>query len=92
MKEISREELAKKMEHKIELKVSNPKDFAKHFEENKISYEVVDKNTINVYGNYNLSKFIVELSNKNLIADEIHEQEESLENYFINLIGGGKND
>lgn len=92
IKEISSEELMKKMEHKIELKVSNPKDFVKYFEENKISYEVMDNKTINVYGKYNLSKFINELFKKNLIADEIHEQEESLENYYMNLIGGGMND
>ena len=48
--------------------------------------------TINVYGKYNLSKFINELSKKNLIADEVHEQEESLENYYMNLIGGSNND
>lgn len=92
IKEISSDELIKKMEHKIELKISNQKDFVKYFEENKISYEVIDNKTINVYGKYNLSKFITELSKKNLIADEIHEQEESLENYYMNLIGGGKND
>ena len=92
IKEISSEELMKKMEHKIELKVSNPKEFVTYFEENKISYEVIDNKTINVYGKYNLSKFINELSKKNLIADDIHEQEESLENYYMNLIGGGKND
>lgn len=92
IKEISSEELMKKMEHKIELKVSNQKDFVKYFEENKISYEVVDGKTINVYGKYNLSKFINELSKNNLIADDIHEQDESLENYFMNLIGGGNND
>lgn len=92
IKEISSEELIKKMEHKIELKVSNQKEFVKYFEENKISYEVVDSKTINVYGKYNLSKFINELSKKNLIVDEIHEQEESLENYYMNLIGGGNND
>lgn len=92
IKEISSEELMRKMEHKIELKVSNQKDFVKYFEENKLSYEAIDNKTINVYGKYNLSKFINELSKKNLIADEIHEQEESLENYYMNLIGGGKND
>lgn len=92
IKEISSDELMKKMEHKIELRVSNQKDFVKYFEENKISYEVIDNKTINVYGKYNLSKFITELSKKNLIADEIHEIDESLENYYMNLIGGGKND
>lgn len=92
IKEISSEELMKKMEHKIILKVSNQKDFVKYFDENKISYEVIDNKTINIYGKYNLSKFITELSKINLIADEVHEQEESLENYYMNLIGGGNND
>lgn len=92
IQEITSEELMKKMEHKLILKVSDEKEFVKYFEKNKISYEIVDNKTINVYGKYNLSKFINELSKKNLIADEIHEQQESLENYYMNLIGGGNND
>lgn len=92
IEEISSKELTKKMEHKLILKVSNEKEFVKYFEEHKVSYEVVDNKTINVYGKYNLSRFITELSKKNLIADEIHETDESLENYFMNLIGGGNND
>ena len=92
IKEISKEELMKKMEHKIELKVSNEKNFVKYFEKNKISYEVVNPNTINVYGKYNLSRLVSDLSKTDLIADEIHEQEESLENYYMNLIGGEKHD
>lgn len=92
IKEISSEELMKNMEHKIKLKVSNQKDFVKYFEENKISYELMDNKTINIYGKYNLAKFINELSKKDLIADEIHEQKESLENYYMNIIGGGSND
>ncbi len=92
IKEISSEELMKKMERKLILKVTNEIAFVKYFEEHKISYEVIDDSTIYVYGKYNLSKFINELSKKNLIADEVHEQEESLENYYMNLIGGGNND
>lgn len=92
IKEISSSELMKKLEHKIELKVSNQKEFVKYFEANHISYDVIDSKTINVYGKINLSKFISDLSKENLIADEVHEQEESLENYYMNLIGGAKND
>ena len=92
IEEITSEELMKKMEHKIILKVNDSKEFVKYFEEHNITYEVIDSKTINIYGKYNLSKFINELSKENLIADEVHEQEESLENYYMNLIGGGNND
>lgn len=92
IKEISSEELMQKMEHKFILKVSDEREFVKYFEEKKISYEVIDKKTINVYGNYNLAKFITELAKENLVPDDVHEQEESLENYYMNLIGGGKSD
>ena len=92
IKEISSRELSQKLEHKFILKVNNQDNFIKYFEENKISYEVVNNKTINVYGEHNLSKFISELSKNNLIADDIHEQEESLESYYMNLLGGGKND
>lgn len=80
------------MEHKIELKVTDIKKFSKYFEKNKIIYEVIDDNTINVYGKINLSKFINDLSKNDLVADEVHEKEETLENYYMNLIGGAKND
>ena len=92
IQEITSEELMKKMEHKIILTVNDPKEFVKYFEENNISYEVMDSKTINVYGKHNLSKLVSGLSKKNLIADEVHEQEESLENYYMNLIGGSNND
>ena len=92
IQEITSEELMKKMEHKIILTVDDPKEFVKYFEQNNISYEVMDSKTINIYGKHNLSKLVSGLSKKNLIADEIHEQEESLENYYMNLIGGGNND
>ena len=92
IQEITSAELMKKMEHKIILTVNDPKEFVKYFEQNNISYEVMDSKTINVYGKHNLSKLVSGLSKKNLIADEIHEQEETLENYYINLIGGGRVD
>ena len=92
IQEITSEELMKKMEHKIILTVNDPKEFVKYFEQNNISYEVMDSKTINVYGKHNLSKLVSGLSKKNLIADDIHEQEETLENYYMNLIGGGNND
>lgn len=92
IQEITSEELMKKMEHKIIMEVKSSKEFVKYFEEHKISYEVLDGKTINIYGKNNLSKLITDLSKNNLIADEVHEINESLESYYINLIGGCNND
>lgn len=92
IKEISSEDLSKEIEQRLELRVSDIKEFVKYFEENKYSYEVIDNNTINVYGKINLSKFINELSKNHLVADEIHEKTSTLENYYMNLIGGVNND
>lgn len=92
IKEISSEELNKKMEQRIELEVNDVKEFSKYFEKNNIIYEVISNNTINVYGKLNLSKFISNLAKNDLIANNIHEYSESLENYYMNLVGGVKND
>ena len=92
IKEISSAELNKKMEQKIEIKVLDIKEFVKYFEKYNYTYEVVDNNTINVYGKFNLAKFVSKLSKKNLMIEDIHEKETTLESYYLNLIGGKNND
>ncbi len=87
IREISSDELSKKLKHKFILTVNNQDDFIKYFEENNISYEVIDNKTINVYGEHNLLNFINEILRNNLLLDDIHEQEESLESYYMNLLG-----
>lgn len=92
LKEISSEELSKKMQQKIEIKVKNAKTFIPYLEEKQFSYEVLDENTINIYGKINMSTFMIDLSKNNLFVEEIHEKGESLENYYMNLIGGDHHD
>lgn len=92
IKEISATELNKKIRKKIELIVDNVKEVVKYLESKNISYEVVDNKTINIYGNVNISKIVLELSKNKCEIEKIHETEESLENYYINLIGGEYNE
>ena len=91
IKEISSTELKQKMRHKIELKVSNLQEFVQYFETHHFNYEVINKNTLYLYDIPNLSLFLKELAQHNLFADGIKEQEETLENYYLNLIGGNTN-
>lgn len=92
IKEISSEELNKLCKKRIEIKVSDEKECVKHLEEEHISYEVVNKNTIHIFENINISKLSLALAKRNCEIKEIHEKDESLENYYINLLGGKSNE
>ena len=92
IEEISSEELNKKLNSFIELKVNNLKSFTNYFKNNNIPYEIKDNNIINIYKDYNIQKFITELTNNNLEIESITKKNESLEEYYINLIGGNNND
>ena len=91
IKEISKQELEQNCRKRIEVKVNNLKECIQYLEENSISYEVKDNGKINIYDTVNISEFAVALSKRNCIIEEFTEKEESLENYYINLIGGESN-
>lgn len=91
IQEISKQELEQNCRKRIEVKVNNLKKCIQYLEENSISYEVKDNEKINIYDTVNISEFAVALSKRNCIIEEFTEKEESLENYYINLIGGESN-
>lgn len=91
IQEISKQDLEQKCKRKIEIEVSNEKECVKYLEEKEIQYEVISNKTINIYDKINISELAIALSDRNCIIDKLQEKEESLENYYINLIGGGEN-
>lgn len=91
LKEISSKDLEQNSKKRIEIKVNNIKECVKLFEENQIIYEVISDEQINIFNNINISKLAIALAKRNCIIKEYEEKEESLENYYINLIGGEKN-
>ena len=90
--EISADELNQKMRKKIIVKVNNLKEAVKYFEIKSISYEVNDNSKISIYGSVNISEIVLDLSKRKCIIEEIHENNETLENYYINLIGSDRRD
>ena len=89
IKEINSKELEKSCQRRIELKVNNLKECVQYLEENKYSYEVISDDRVNIYNKINVTEIAIALSQRNCIINEFHEIEESLENYYINLLGGG---
>ena len=91
VKEISSEELKQNFKRKIELNVSNIKECVNYLEECKISYKVISNERIDIYEKINVSELVIALSKRNCIVNDFQEKGESLENYYLNLIGGADN-
>ncbi len=87
IKEISSEELKQKFKKRIQINVSNVKECVKYLEECKIPYTVISDKVIDIYEKLNVSDIVTELSKRNCIIHDYQEKGESLENYYLNLIG-----
>ncbi|MBE6857004.1 MAG: ATP-binding cassette domain-containing protein [Ruminococcus sp.] len=91
IKEISAEELANICRKCIHIEVTDVKVLARVLDENKIPYDILSEREANIYGKINLTQLVFSLNKEGCEIISSHEQDESLENYFINLIGGGQN-
>ena len=92
IQEITNDKLKENCKKRLEIDVNNTKECVKYLEEKNISYEVVSEQLINIYSKVNITEFTVALSKRNCIVNEFHEKEETLENYYIKLIGGLNNE
>lgn len=92
VKEISADELENACKKCTRIEVTNTNALVRVLDANNIEYEILSDRAANIYGRINLSKLVIALAKENCEVISSHEQDESLENYFINLVGGKHND
>ena len=92
VKEISSKELQENFKKRTQVTVSNVKECVNYLEENNIPYKVISNEVIDLYQKINISEFVMALSSRNCMVSDFQEKGESLENYYLNLIGGAGND
>ena len=92
IKEITKEELEQNFKKRTQINVSNIKECVKYLEEKNLNYKVITNNIIDIYEKINVSELVVALSKRDCIVNNFQEKEESLENYYLNLIGGASDD
>ena len=92
IKEIDKNELEQNFRKRTQITITNLKECVKYLEEKRLSYKVISDNTIDIYEKINVSELVIELSKRNCTVNDYQEKEESLENYYLNLIGGASND
>lgn len=91
VKEISAEELLVVQRKCVRVTVSDTAILAHTLDEAKIEYSIESDDTADIYGNINIAEVTLMLSSNGCMLTSMHEKDESLESYFINLVGGDNN-
>lgn len=92
VKEISADELEASCRKCIRLEVSNVRILARVLDEMQIEYNILSDTKADLFAKINISKLAIALSKENCEVISMNEHDESLESYFIGLVGGGKNE
>lgn len=92
VKEISAQELEKACRKCTRLTVSSTAVLSRVLEEMGIEYKIVSVTEADVYAKVNLAQLVNALSAESCELLSASEREESLESYYVNLIGGGRNE
>ena len=56
-----------------------------------MEYNIVSDTEADVYGEISVTKLALALDKENCEVKSMQEHDESLENYYMNLVGGGRN-
>ena len=90
IKQISSIELESKCRKCTHLKVSSTKTLAYVLDTMNIEYKILSNTEADIFEKVNISKLTTELSKKDCEVISIHEHDESLESYFVSLVGGAR--
>lgn len=90
LKEISASELEAACRKCIRLTVSDVKALSRVLDNMKLEYSIISDCEADVYGNVSVTELTMALVRDNCEVRSMREQDEDLENFYINLVGGGK--
>ena len=88
IREVSREKMEQDCRHKMILTVSNRQAFLRVMEERKIPYQLLDGDEAEIYQDIPVTELVLMLNKVGCNVRRITEQAESLESYYISLVGG----
>lgn len=88
VKELSAKELEQASRKCMQIEVSDINALCRVLDKKDVSYEILSDTTANIFEKINLSQLVLALAEEGCELLASHEQDESLENYFINLVGG----
>lgn len=88
IQEISSAELEKVFRKCIRLEVSNMGVLTRVLDTMQLQYTVVSERVANVFGELHITPLVLKLAKEHCDVLSIHELDESLEHYYLNIVGG----
>ena len=89
VKELSARELEAACRKCVRLEVSDTKVLARVLDGMGVEYQIWSDNLADVFSQINLTRLTLALDAEGCEVRSAHERDESLESYFVNLVGGG---
>ncbi|WP_108308491.1 ATP-binding cassette domain-containing protein [Metalysinibacillus jejuensis] len=90
IQEISSTELEKAFRKCTRIKVTNMGVLTRVLDSMQQEYTVVSEEAVNVFGEVHITPLVLRLANEHCNVLSIHELDESLEHYYLNIVGGAK--
>lgn len=92
VKEISAKELEQSCRKAVRVEVTDVKILALILDELKMEYNIISQTKADIYSKVNVSQLVLKLSEKNCSVISMQERDESLESYYMNILGGNQNE
>lgn len=92
VREISTEDLDAACRKCIRIEVSDMNALSLTLDEMKLEYNVVSETKADIFAQITVTELVLALAKKNCQVISIQEKDESLESYFMSLVGGADNE
>ncbi|MCQ4637715.1 ATP-binding cassette domain-containing protein [Anaerovorax odorimutans] len=92
VKEISAQELDAACRKCVRIEVSDTKALSWVLDSMKVEYKILSDTQADIFDKINITELTLALATEHCEVRSIDEREESLESYYVNLIGGGEHE
>ena len=92
LKEISAEELENAFRKCIRLEVTDTRILSRVLDSMGQEYSVLSNTEADIYGQISITELTMALVQENCIIKAMHEHDESLESYYVSLVGGERDE
>ncbi len=92
VKEMSAAELEDSCRKRTRIEVSDIRALARALEESGMDYQILSDTQADIFSKIQVTQLVLALAKRNCAVVSIQEQDESLESYYMTLVGGGNHE